>query len=435
MPTSDRLRLLGVGVMAAVVAVATDSVAWGLVAGLGAVVLYGALQYRQFRRWSERPLTRPGTPDVGWRVAAHRIYRTIRSGRHRSRKLLRSLRALQRTAEAVPDGWAMVRPAGEIEDFNQAAGRLLGLSPNDHGQNILTLVRDPSAGALLRGNADDEVVEIAAPADNSRRLELRRIVIDNERTLIVVRDITELNRALTMRQDFVANVSHELRTPLTVIVGYLEQSSDADYETLKTILPKLASPVRRMQALVDDLLTLTRLESGGMPDETAIESLDVSQMLHIIAAEARGLSGGRHTLMLQSHKGLRIRGVPGELYSAFANLVTNAVRYSPGGGTIEVRWFDGANGPRFEVRDQGMGIAPEHLTRLTERFYRIDLSQSRVRGGTGLGLAIVKHVLRRHGSVLRVESELGKGSLFYCEFSDAAMEAESEDHDVERSIP
>ena len=220
-----------------------------------------------------------------------------------------------------------------------------------------------------------------------------------------------------------------------MIVGYLEQSADADYETLRTILPKLASPVRRMQALVDDLLTLTRLESGGMPDETAIESVDVSQMLHIIAAEARGLSGGRHTLMLQSHKGLRIRGVPGELYSAFANLVTNAVRYSPGGGTIEVRWFDGANGPRFEVRDQGTGIAPEHLTRLTERFYRIDLSQSRVRGGTGLGLAIVKHVLRRHGSVLRVESELGQGSLFYCEFPAAAVEAEAEDRNVERSVP
>ena len=204
---SDRMRLLAVGAIAAVGTLVTGSIAWGLVAGLGAVVLYGVQQYREFRRWSERPLTRPGTPNFGWRVAAHRVYGTIRSGRDRSRKLLRSLRALQRTAEAVPDGWAMVRPSGEIEDFNQAAGRLLGLSPHDRGQNILTLVRDPSAGALLRGNTDDEIVEIAAPADNARRLELRRIVIDSERTLIVVRDITELNRALTMRQDFVANVS------------------------------------------------------------------------------------------------------------------------------------------------------------------------------------------------------------------------------------
>ena len=216
---NDRVRLLAVGAIMAVAALATDSIAWGLVLGLGVAILYGVLQYRQFLRWSERPLTRPGTPDRGWRVAAYRVYCTIRSGSDRSRKLLRSLRTLQRTAEAVPDGWSMVRQSGEIEDFNQAAGRLLRLSSHDRGQNILTLVRDPEVGALLRGNTDGEIIEIAAPADNTRRLELRRILIDDDRTLIVVRDITELNRALTMRQDFVANVSHELRTPLTVIVG------------------------------------------------------------------------------------------------------------------------------------------------------------------------------------------------------------------------
>ncbi|MDE0452528.1 MAG: phosphate regulon sensor histidine kinase PhoR [Gammaproteobacteria bacterium] len=435
MTTNDRLRLLAVVAITAAVAWASDSVAWGLVAGLGAVVLYAGLQYRRLVRWSRRPLTRPGPPDPGWRIVAHRLHRTIRSGRERSRKLLHYVRALQRTAEAVPDGWSMVRKSGEIEDFNQAAARLLGLSSQDRGQNILTLVRDPSASALFRGAEESEIVEIAAPADDTRRLELRRVLIDGDRTLIVVRDITELNRALTMRQDFVANVSHELRTPLTVIVGYLEQSADADADTVRTILPKLTSPVRRMQALVDDLLTLTRLESGGMPDEAAMEYVDVSQVLHIIASEARGLSGGRHRLTLQADEHLGIRGMPGELYSAFANLITNAVRYSPDGGNIDVRWFDGEDGPRFEVRDQGMGIAPEHLTRLTERFYRIDLAPSRVRGGTGLGLAIVKHVLRRHGSVLRVESELGKGSLFFCEFPASAMEVESQDRDVERSMP
>ena len=430
---NDRGRLLAVVAITAAAAWATDSIAWGLVVGLGIAIAYFALQYRQFLRWSERPLTQPGTPDRGWRIAAYRVYRSIRSGRDRSRMLLRSLRAMQRTAEAVPDGWAMVRRSGEIEDFNRAAGRLLGLSPHDRGQNILSLVRDPSAGALLRGDSDSEIVEIAAPADNTRRIELRRIVIDDDRKLIVVRDITELNRALTMRQDFVANVSHELRTPLTVIVGYLEQSGDADPATLRAILPRLVSPVQRMQALVDDLLTLTQLESGGMPGESDIEYVDVAQMLQPIAADARGLSGGRHELTLQADKHLRIRGVPGELHSAFANLITNAVRYSPEGGDIEVRWFDGPDGPRFEVQDQGMGIAPEHLTRLTERFYRIDLAQSSVRGGTGLGLAIVKHVLRRHGSVLQVESELGKGSLFFCEFPDALGEVEV--RGIERSGP
>ena len=429
---NDRARLLALVAVSAAAAWAVDSLAWGLVLGLGVAVAYFALQYRELQRWSERPLTRPVKPDRGWGIAANRAHRAVRSGRDRSRRLLRALRALQRTAEAVPDGWAMVRQSGEIEDFNQAAGRLLGLSTHDRGQNILSLVRDPSASALLRGDADSEIVEIASPADNSRRLELRRIVVEEDRKLIVVRDITELNRALTMRQDFVANVSHELRTPLTVIVGYLEQSGDADYETLKAILPRLSSPVQRMQALVDDLLTLTRLESGGMPADSDIEYVDVSQMLRVIASEARGLSGGRHALTLQSAEHLRIRGVPGELHSAFANLITNAVRYSPDGGAIDVRWFEGPDGPRFEVRDEGMGIAPEHLTRLTERFYRIDLAQSRVRGGTGLGLAIVKHVLRRHGSVLRVESELGKGSLFSCEFPNAAGEVDGSG--IERSV-
>ncbi|MYE83994.1 MAG: phosphate regulon sensor histidine kinase PhoR, partial [Gammaproteobacteria bacterium] len=404
--------------VAALVGWLSGSIAWGLVMALAAFIAWHAIQFRSFARWSRRPLGRPASRDAAWAALADRLYRAIGIGRTRSRGLVTTLRRLRTTTDTIPDGWVILRLDGEIEDYNRGARDRLGLSANDHGQNLVALVRNPGIVSLLRGEVDSDIVEIAAPADETRRIELRRIDIDAERALVMARDVTELNRLLTMRQDFVANVSHELRTPLTVIVGYLEElgEGDPDFETLRDVLPKLTPPARRMRALVDDLLTLTRLESAPLPSDETTEDIEVALMLDTIVAEARQLSAGMHDIVLHANPDLRLRGVSTELYSAFNNLVTNAVRYSPDGGTIDVRWYESAAGPRFEVADRGMGIAPEHLTRITERFYRIDLAGARVRGGTGLGLAIVKHVLRRHRSVLQVESELAKGSLFYCVF-------------------
>ena len=420
MTARDAARAHAIGGLtaAALVGWFTGSVAWGVVTALTAFILYHGLEFRTFRRWSRHPLGRPRNRDRAWRAPADRLHRTIELGRRRGRNLLATLRRLRTTTDTIPDGWVILRADGEIEDYNRGARAHLGLSASDLGQNLVALVRSPDIVALLRGEVDSDIVEISAPADETRRIELRRIAIDAERTLVMARDVTELNRLLTMRQDFVANVSHELRTPLTVIVGYLEELDEGspDYETLREVLPKLIPPARRMRALVDDLLTLTRLESAPLPSDETTEDIDVALMLHTIVAEARQLSAGAHDLVLDADPDLRLRGVSTELFSAFNNLVTNAVRYSPDGGTVHVRWFESAAGPRFQVEDRGMGIAPEHLTRITERFYRIDLAGARVRGGTGLGLAIVKHVLRRHGSVLQVESELAKGSLFYCVF-------------------
>ena len=403
---------------AATVGWLTGSVAWGIVVALSTFIAYHAFEFRAFVQWSTRPLGRPTRHDGVWGAVADRLRRPITHARARSRALIASLRRLRTTTDVIPDGWVIVRAGGEIEDYNRAARNHLGLSAADHGQNLVALVRNPRIVSLLKGEVDSDIAEIAAPADEARRIELRRIAIDRDRTLVMARDVTELNRLLTMRQDFIANVSHELRTPLTVIVGYLEELDEGnpDFDTLRGVLPRLTPPAQRMRALVDDLLTLTQLESAPLPGDETIEEIDVASMLSTIVAEAQRLSAGVHELVLAAEPDLPLKGVGTELYSAFNNLVTNAVRYSPDGGAIDVRWLRSASGPRFEVQDRGVGIAPEHLSRITERFYRIDLAGARVRGGTGLGLAIVKHVLRRHGSVLQVKSELTRGSLFFCVF-------------------
>jgi two-component system phosphate regulon sensor histidine kinase PhoR len=227
-----------------------------------------------------------------------------------------------------------------------------------------------------------------------------------------------------MRQDFIANVSHELRTPLTVIVGYVEAlvNEDLDRETTRSIVEKLQSPTVRMRALVDDLLLLTRLESSPSPGSEELTQVDMRGVIKAIASDGRALSGGRHKISCTVESTACVIGIEQELFSACLNLMTNAVRYSPDGGDIEVSWVDlSTGGARFSVKDQGIGIPPEHLSRITERFYRVDLAKSRVRGGTGLGLAIVKHILKRHNSELKILSELAKGSTFYCDFPETQL--------------
>jgi two-component system phosphate regulon sensor histidine kinase PhoR len=241
--------------------------------------------------------------------------------------------------------------------------------------------------------------------------------------MILVRDVTELNRLLSMRQDFIANVSHELRTPLTVVVGYVDTLLDEDLlpEEQIELISRLLSPTNRMRALVDDLLLLTQLESSPVPTPEELVVVNMENLLAAVTADGRALSGDRHQIDIEQRSRAQVLGIESELHSACLNLVTNAVRYSPDGGTITLSWEDVPGGARFAVKDQGMGIPSEHLSRITERFYRVDLAQARVRGGTGLGLAIVKHVLKRHNTQLQVDSKLATGSTFFCEFSDSQL--------------
>ena len=250
-----------------------------------------------------------------------------------------------------------------------------------------------------------------------RKLIVHLIPFENRRQILVTHDVTDAERLEQTRRDFIANASHELRTPLTVINGFLELATgdmEIDATTRMQHLKLMAEQGRRMQNLVEDMLSLTRLESIDYPVKP--EKIDIGSMLEEIRRDGEALSGGRHQISLVVETG-DIEGSSEELHSAFSNLVSNAVRYTPEKGCIELIWRDSEIGPQFVVRDNGIGIRPEHITRLTERFYRVDKGRSRATQGTGLGLAIVKHVLMRHGAALKIESEPGKGSAFIAQFA------------------
>lgn len=417
---------LGVGyALALVIGLATSTLSWCLL--LMTCITLGLLvrETRSLLRWSKQPLSRPRNNDSLWDAATHRIYMQLQRERGRTKEVLEQLRSLQVVTDALPDGAIVLDNQGEIEHLNRRARQLLNLKKADKGQVLATLVRQPQLVALLKDNYDENIVELSIPTpgqttfgNSAREIEVRKFFTEDERSTLLIRDVTELNRLLSMRQDFIANVSHELRTPLTVIVGYLEtlQEESLDRSMMLDLVQRLRPPAVRMHALVDDLLLLTRLESAAPPARQDLDPINLNEMLEQIVTETQTIAGAKHDIQLRIETEAEIYGVENELFSAFSNLVSNAVRYSPDGGVVYVSWQDSDNGSSYSVRDEGTGIAPEYLSRLTERFYRVDLTSARVRGGTGLGLAIVKHVLKRHNSSLNIVSELGKGSEFACMF-------------------
>jgi two-component system phosphate regulon sensor histidine kinase PhoR len=292
----------------------------------------------------------------------------------------------------------------------------LGIDPaRDVGHAVTHLVRIPEFAAYLQAGDYGHPLEMAAPGSEAI-LSLRAIRYGAGQRLILTRDVTRLHQVERVRREFVANVSHEQRTPLTVIAGFLETLRDEpDAGAAQRYIAMMAEQAARMQRLVEDLLTLSALESSPAP--ALEEAIDVAQLMERLAREARVLSGGRHHIEAESEAGLALLGSEKELSSAFGNLVSNAIRYTPEGGTVRLAWHRSEDGAAFVVEDTGIGIAPEHLSRLTERFYRVDRGRSRESGGTGLGLAIVKHALARHGATLEVSSTPGKGSRFSAKFA------------------
>jgi two-component system phosphate regulon sensor histidine kinase PhoR len=372
--------------------------------------------------WAGCPLGTP-TPSASgaWGAAFEALHRRGRLASAEREQATQELERFRRAAEALPDGVMILDGHRSIEWMNLHAEVCLGLKGSvDTGSRITHLLREPEFLEYLDA-ADHRGVplDLRTQRNPGRSLQVQAAPFAAGRTLLLVRDVTQLQKLATMRRDFVANVSHELKTPLTVTLGFVETALDALHDTpppeIAGYLQTAAEQARRMQQLIDDLLTLSALETDSPPPLE--DPVAVAALLEDVRVEIAALSAGRHRITLECDGPRHLRGSARELHSAFANLAGNAVRYTPDGGEIALRWSgEAAGGGRFSVRDSGIGIAAQHLSRLTERFYRVDRGRSREAGGTGLGLAIVKHVLERHQAVLQIESEPGRGSRFSAVF-------------------
>jgi len=418
--------LAGIGfVLALAFAIgAALGVAWPALA-LAALLALGwqFVQLARLLRDSASPRWWPSPERDGmWAELRLRLHRRDREQHRRRRRLLQVLAAFRRAASALPDATVVLAAEDRrILWFNPAASRLLGLHyPRDLDVRIGNLLRAPRVLAWLQGEPGAEtLLDVPSPEDESLRLSLRMIDYGERQSLLVARDVSKLMHLEQVRRDFVANVSHELRTPLTVVHGYLEMLDPDEHAEWAPMIAEMRRQSQRMTQIVEDLLTLSRLESRESLDE---EPVPMAIMLATLRREGEALSQGRHRIASEDHAGVDLCGAPGDLHSAFSNLVGNAVRYTPEGGRIVVRWRREGDGALvLEVEDSGYGIPAQHIPRLTERFYRVSSSRSRGSGGTGLGLSIVKHVLHLHDAHLEIDSEAGRGSVFRCRFDRSRM--------------
>jgi two-component system phosphate regulon sensor histidine kinase PhoR len=349
-----------------------------------------------------------------WTDVFSRLYRLRRDDERSQAELTEWLARFRQAMHLLPDGVAIMDDVLFLEWCNPAAERHLGLTlERDRGMRVTNLVRHPDFIDYIILGRYEQPLTLSL---RDRKLICQIIPFENRRQILVTHDATESARIEEMRRDFIANASHELRTPLTVIVGFLEIASstpDLDPASRQAHLKLMTEQGRRMQRLIEDMLTLSRLESVDYPMRP--EPVRIGALVEDVLQEARALSGGQHEITA-SVDGPDVKGSAEELRSAFGNLASNAVRYTPPGGKVHISWQGGPAGPQFVVSDTGIGIDQQHIARLTERFYRVDKSRSRETQGTGLGLAIVKHVLLRHHATLTITSEAGKGSSFIVTF-------------------
>ncbi|HEY0665885.1 MAG TPA: phosphate regulon sensor histidine kinase PhoR [Gallionella sp.] len=379
------------------------------------VMAYRARQLYKLGVWLQdaRIETIPEADGL-WDEVFSKLYRMVKQHNQTKKDLADELQHIEQATSALPEGVAILNVENRIEWCNPLAQQLFDLDPEqDIMQDITYLVRQPEFVDYLHASNFSSPLIMRPARHDDRVLSIKLIPYGEGKRLLIIRDITQFERIEAMRRDFVANVSHELRTPLTVVNGFVENLQDMpdlNQEGARRALQLMAEQTRRMDNLVADLLTLSRLENEQ--SQLAEELVDIPALLGEINQDGQLLSGGRHTLRLEIASEAKLQGNREELRSAFFNLVSNAIRYTPDGGSILIRWFERGGQPVFSVQDSGIGIAPQHLPRLTERFYRIDRSRSRETGGTGLGLAIVKHIAMRHQAKLEVFSEEGNGSTF-----------------------
>ncbi len=426
--------VLAFAAFAVVVGMVADAAAGWAVFALGMLaLLFEHLRHlARLARWAAHPVAGEVPEGSGvWEEILGNLHRFERAADRRERELAEALTRFRRAAQALPDGVIILDGENRIEWCNDTAEQHLGIDARaDLGQPIANLVRDPRFVDYLAAGEDAAAVRIER--DARRALVLQLIPYGHAQKLLLSRDTTQAERVETMRRDFVANVSHELRTPLTVLVGFLETVRELklDPQRVRDYLGMMEDQAARMQRIIGDLLTLSVLEAAPPPPPQRVALAALLARLH---ADALMLSGGKHDIALDGEPSVDLLGAENELASAFGNLVSNAVRYTPAGGRVTLVWRDGPEGASFSVQDTGLGIAADHIPRLTERFYRIDRSRSRETGGTGLGLAIVKHALARHQATLDVESKPGAGSRFTVRFppqrlADVAKEPRQPQH-------
>ena len=415
------LRLGGIALLGLAGGLLWDATA-GLfitVAGLLVVVMFQLLSLERLQRWLDNPEASniPGGWGA-WDRVFSTLYRAQRREEASQKGLLRALERFRQAAGALPDGVVLLDAGLHIEWCNAAAEAHFGIElARDQGLVFTHIARHPALADYLPLDVGALPVTMRPTQNQAQILSLQIIPFGESGRMLLSRDVTAIERAETIRRDFVANVSHELRTPLTVLTGFLELIADdipRDPVVARRQNQLMKEQAERMTRLVEDLLTLSRLESTSMVAPAT--PVDVPGMLERLGADAESLSAGQHRLCWELDANLALTGDELELRSVFSNLLSNAIRYTPAGGEVSVSWRLANGQAEFGVRDTGIGIAPEHIPRLIERFYRVDTGRSRETGGTGLGLAIVKHVLLRHQAKLIIESEPGRGSLFRAVF-------------------
>lgn len=401
--------LLMWGLFSAIVAL------WFMLALLLIIMAYRARQLFKLGQWlaDARLETIPEAGGI-WDDVFAQLYKMVKQHNLTKQELAAELQHIEQATSALPEGVAILNEMNRLEWFNPLAQLHFHLdADHDTMQDITYLVRQPEFIEYLNeSNFNDPLIMVPARHEDLV-LSIKLIPYGGNKRLLISRDITQFERNQAMRRDFVANVSHELRTPLTVVSGFvenLEDMPDLNQGNARRALQLMAEQTRRMESLVADLLTLSRLENEQ--SSLSEETVDIKGLLNEVYQEGTLLSGRDHPLQIGITVAGNLLGNRDELHSAFGNLLSNAIRYTPKGGTILLRWSERDGQPVFSVQDSGIGIAAQHIPRLTERFYRVDRSRSRETGGTGLGLAIVKHIAMRHQARLEIASEEGKGSTF-----------------------
>ena len=409
--------LLGIGAIAWFFgAIVSPNAGWAVAVALLAYwVVYQLYYLQKTMQWLEDFRLEKVPHGAGtWDLIFAKIYRIAKSGEQQRQQLAETLKDFRSATQAMPDGVVTLDEDNQVIYANEQAEEQLGISnEKDGGRNLINIVRHPDFVAYLNGTDWDKSIVLRGLRDSERVLQLQLIPYGTHQRLLMTRDITQLDRLETTRRDFVANVSHELKTPLTVLSGFLETIRELPVTEAQRnqYLGLMHAQAHRMENIVEDLLVLSKLESTNAPAQE--DSIDMREMMDRLTTDANTMSRSQHHIECTAASSAKLIGAEDELASAFSNLVSNAIRYTPAGGTIRLTWSINPEGCAvFGVEDTGPGIEPQHLPRLTERFYRVDRSRSRETGGTGLGLAIVKHVATRHQATLLIDSEVGKGSRF-----------------------